>query len=218
LPGVFADITDRGYRGLVKPVRILGGLLAAGGGVALVTAMTAMERIGDCGNGYDPPCPPGIENDFFLMAGAVMAVAVGSIMTWGVGLAVAVVAAGVAALVYSQTVPTNLRIVEFVTAAVCFGLLALGIAIGWAAFRGAAAKRRAIEEQIAEEARFKQRATMVAATVAALRDTGTTVGRARSSQSTCSSRPGYGGLECVRRDTDHATAGTELLSPGRARG
>jgi hypothetical protein len=39
----------------VKPVRILGGILAAGGGVALVTAMTAMERIGNCGNGYDPP-------------------------------------------------------------------------------------------------------------------------------------------------------------------
>jgi len=65
------------------------------------------------------------------MAGAVMAIAVGSIMTWGVGLAVAVVAAGVAALVYSQTVPTDLRIGEFVTAAVCFGLLAVAIAIGW---------------------------------------------------------------------------------------
>jgi hypothetical protein len=131
LPCAFADITDRGYRGLVTPVRILGGILAAGGGVALVTAMTAMERIGDCGSGYDPPCPPGIENDFVLMAGAVMAIAVGSIMTWGVGLAVAVVAAGVAALVYSQTVPTDLRIGEFVTAAVCFGLLAVAIAIGW---------------------------------------------------------------------------------------
>ena len=104
LPCVFADITEHGYRGLVKPVRILGGILAAGGGVALVTAMTAMERIGDCGNGYDSPCPPGIENDFFLMAGAVLAIAVGSILTWGAGLAVAVVAAGVAALVYSQTV------------------------------------------------------------------------------------------------------------------
>ena len=159
----------------MKPARILGGILAAGGGVALVTAMTAMERIGDCGNGYDPPCPPGIENDVFLMAGAVISIAVGSIMTWGVGLAVAVVAAGVAALVYSQTVPTNLRTGEFVTAAVCFGLLAVGIAMGWTAVRGAAAKRRAIEEQIAKQTRFKQRATMVAATVTALRDTGTTV-------------------------------------------
>ena len=65
----------------MKPARILGGILAAGGGVALVTAMTAMERIGDCGNGYDPPCPPGIENDVFLMAGAVISTAVGSIMT-----------------------------------------------------------------------------------------------------------------------------------------
>jgi hypothetical protein len=62
----------------VKPARILGGILAAGGGVALVTAM---ERIGDCGNGYDPPCPPGIENDVFLMAGAVISIAVGSILT-----------------------------------------------------------------------------------------------------------------------------------------
>jgi hypothetical protein len=143
-------------------------------GFALVTAMTAMERIGNCGNGYDPPCPPSIENDFFLMAGAVMGIAIGSIMTWGVGLAVAVVAAGVAALVYSQTVPANLRIGEFVTAAVCFGLLAVGIAIGWAAVRGAAAKRRAIKEQIAGEARFRQRATVVDATVTALRDTGET--------------------------------------------
>jgi hypothetical protein len=44
LPCVFAGITDRGYRGLVKPARILGGILAAGGGVALVTAMTAKTR------------------------------------------------------------------------------------------------------------------------------------------------------------------------------
>jgi hypothetical protein len=65
LPYVFAGITDRGYRGLVKPARILGGILAAGGGVALVTAMTAMERIGDCGNGYDPPCPLALRTTSF---------------------------------------------------------------------------------------------------------------------------------------------------------
>jgi len=156
-------------------LRILGGILTAGGGVALVMAMTAMDRIGDCGNGYDPPCPPGIENDFYLMAAAVIAIAAGSIMTWGAGLALAIAAAGVTALVYSQTVPADLRTGEFITASVCFGLLAVGIAIGWAALRGAAAKRRAIEEQMAEETQFKQRATMVAARVTALRDTGTTV-------------------------------------------
>jgi len=40
---------------------------------------------------------------------------------------------------------------------------------------GWAAKLKAIEEQIAEEARFKRRATMAMATVTALRDTGTTI-------------------------------------------
>jgi hypothetical protein len=159
----------------VRPLRVIGGILAAGGGVALVAAMTAMERIGDCGNGYDPPCPPGIENDFYLMAAAVAAIAVGSILTWGVGLVVAIVTAGIAALVYSQTVPANLRSGEFITAGVCFGLLAMGIAIGSAAVRSGAAKRKAIEEQIAEENRFKQQATMTMGTVAVLRDTGTTI-------------------------------------------
>ena len=159
----------------VKPLRIFGGILAGGGGVGLVAAMTAMERIGDCGNGYDPPCPPGIENDFYLMGGAILAIAVGSIITWGVGLAVAIVAAGVAALVYSQTVPADLQAGEFITAGVCFGLLALGAAIGSAAVRRGAAKRKAIEEQIAAETRFMQQATMVAGTVTALRDTGTTI-------------------------------------------
>jgi hypothetical protein len=158
----------------VKALRVIGGILAAGGGLALVMAMTAMDQIGDCGNGYDPPCPPGVENDFFLMAGAVIAIAVGSIMTWGVGLAVATVAAGVTALVYSQTVPANLRVGEFITAGVCFGLLAVAAVVGINAVRGAAGKRRAIEEQIAEQARFKQRASMVAATVTGLRDTGVT--------------------------------------------
>ena len=138
--------------------------------------MTAMQRVGDCGNGYDPPCPPGIENDFFLMAGAVLAIVVGSIMSLGVGLTIAVVAAGTTALVYSQTVPANLWTGESITAAVCFGLIALGIVIGWAVVRGAAAKRRASEARIAEETQFKQRATMVAGTVTVLRDTGTTVG------------------------------------------
>jgi hypothetical protein len=119
--------------------------------------------------------PPSTENDFYLMAAAVIAIAAGSIMSWGAGLAVAIAAAGVTALVYSQTVPADLRTGEFITASVCFGLLAMGIAIGWAALRGAAAKRRAIEEQMAEETRREQRAMRVAATVTALRDTGTTV-------------------------------------------
>lgn len=150
-------------------------MIAAGGGVALVAAMTAMDRIGDCGNGYDPPCPPGIANDFYLMAGAVIAIAVGSIMTWGVGIAIAIAAAGIAALVYSQTVPADLRSGEFITAGVCFGLLAVGVVIGSAAVRGGAAKRKAIEEQIAEETLFKQNATMTMGTITALRDTGTTI-------------------------------------------
>jgi hypothetical protein len=170
-----ADSSDPVKAFRVTPLRVVGGILAAAGGVALVAAMTAMDRIGDCGNGYDPPCPPGIENDFYLMAGAVVCIAIGSIMTWGVGLVVAIAAAGVAALVYSQTVEANLRSDEFITAGVCFGLLAVGVAIGSAAVRAGAAKRRAIEERIAEETRFKRHATMTAGTVAALRDTGITV-------------------------------------------
>ena len=79
------------------------------------------------------------------------AIAIGSILTCGVGLVVAIVTAGITALVYSQTVPTHLRSGEFVTAGVCFGLLAVGIAIGSAAVRSGVAKRKAIEEQIAEE-------------------------------------------------------------------
>jgi hypothetical protein len=159
----------------VKPLRIVGGVLAGAGGVGLVAAMTAMDRIGDCGNGYDLPCPPGIANDFYLMAAAVVAIAVGSVMTWGVGLAIAILTAGIAALIYSQILPTNLRTGEFITAGVCFGLLGLGFAMGWSAVRAGAAKRRAIEEQIAEEGRFMQRATMVAGTVTALSDTGVTI-------------------------------------------
>lgn len=105
------------------------------------------------------------------MGGAVAAIAIGSILTWGVGLVVAIVTAGITALVHSQTVPTHLRSGEFVTAGVCFGLLAVGIAIGPAAVRSGAAKRKAIEEQIAEESRFNQRATI---TVTYLRADGTT--------------------------------------------
>jgi hypothetical protein len=168
-----ASVSTKFFR--VKLLRIVGGLLAGAGGVGLVAAMTAMDRIGDCGNGYDMPCPPEIANDFYLMGGSVVAIAIGSIMTWGVGLAIAIVSAGIAALVYSQTVPSNLRAGEFITAAVCFGLLGLGFVIGWAAVRAGAVKRRTIEERIAEEGRFMQRATMVAGTVTALSDTGVTI-------------------------------------------
>jgi hypothetical protein len=133
----------------VKPLRIVGGVLAGAGGVGLVAAMTAMERIGDCGNGYDLPCPPEIGNDFYLMGGSVIAIAVGSIMTWGVGLAIAILTAGIAALIYSQTLPANLRTGEFITAAVCFGLLGLGFAIGWGAVRAGPGNRvvRPIDRQ-----------------------------------------------------------------------
>jgi hypothetical protein len=47
--------------------------------------------------------------------------------------------------------------------------------VGRRTVRGGAAKRKAIEKQIAEETRFKQRATMAMGTVTALRDTGTTI-------------------------------------------
>jgi hypothetical protein len=106
------QVAPRFFR--VTPLRVAGGVLAGGGGLGLVAAMTAMERIGDCGNGYDPPCPPGIAKDFYLMAGAVLAIAIGSIMTWGVGLVVAIVAAGIAALVYALTVPAGVRAGEFI--------------------------------------------------------------------------------------------------------
>jgi hypothetical protein len=109
------------------------------------------------------------------MGGAVAAIAIGSILTCGVGLVVGIVTAGITALVYSQTVPTHLRSGEFVTAGVCFGLLAVAIAIGSAAVRSGATKRKAIEEQIAEESRFKQRATMTIGTVTMLRDNGITI-------------------------------------------
>ncbi len=46
--------------------------------------------------------------------------------------------AGVTALVYSLSVPANMRTDEFVTAGVCFGLLALVLAFGLSAARGAA--------------------------------------------------------------------------------
>src|SRR5271156_1090269 len=152
---------------------IVGGILAGGGGIALVTAMTMMDQIGSCGNGYDAPCPPGIENDFYLMGGAVVAIAIGSVMSWGAGLGVAVLTAGVTALVYSQTVPAA-QTSEFITAGVCFGLLALAIALVHSAMRRRRAKLKSVEEHIGEERRFMERAAVVTATVTALRDTGAT--------------------------------------------
>lgn len=159
----------------VKPLRIVGGTLAGGGGIALVAAMTAMSRVGSCGNGYDAPCPPGTGDQFLLMAGAVLAIAIGSVMTLGLGLLIATLTAGVAALVYSLTVPANLRTGEYVTAGVCFGLLALLLVFGGSVAREIAAKRKAVQEQIAADALFRERATMVAGTVTALRDTGETI-------------------------------------------
>lgn len=159
----------------VKPLRIVGGTLAGGGGVALVVAVTAMMRVGSCGNGYDAPCPPGTGEQFLLMTVAVLAIAIGSIMTFGVGLLVAMPAAGVTALGYALTVPANLRTGEYVMVGVCFGLPALLYAFGRAGVRRGAARREAIEERIAADRLFRERATMVAGTVTALRDTGVTI-------------------------------------------
>jgi hypothetical protein len=105
----------------------------------------------------------------------VAAIAIGSILNWGVGLVVAIVTAGITALAYSQTVPTHLRSGEFVTASVCFGVLSVGIAIGSAAVRSRAPEREAIEEHIAEESRFNQQATMTRDTVTMLCDNGITI-------------------------------------------
>lgn len=159
----------------VKPLRIVGGTLAGGGGVALVAAVTAMSRVGSCGNGYDAACPPGTGNQFLLMTGAVLAIAIGSVMTFGVGLLVAMLTAGVTALIYALTVPANLRTGEYVMVGVCFGLPALLFAIGRAAVRRGAATRKAVEERIVADRLFREQATVVTGTVTALRDTGVTI-------------------------------------------
>lgn len=109
------------------------------------------------------------------MAGAVIAIAVGSTITWGVGLPIAVLCAGIAALIYAQTVSPDLRGGEFLTAGACFGLLGVGAAVGRAAVRAGAAKRRAVKRRSAEEAAFKRSAVVTAGTVTALRDTGATI-------------------------------------------
>jgi hypothetical protein len=159
----------------VKPLRICGVIVAGGGGVALVSAITAMDRIGSCGNGYDAPCPPGIANDFYLMGGAVAAIAVGSVMSLGIGLLVAMLTAGGAAVGYALTVPASMRTGEYVTAGVSLGLLALVFAMGLSVLRQSGTRRRAATERTAADERFRQRAVMVAGTVTALRDTGVTV-------------------------------------------
>jgi uncharacterized membrane protein len=159
----------------VKPLRIAGLILAGGGGVALVSAITSMSRIGSCGNGYDAPCPPGTASQFLLMTVAILAIAIGSVMTIGLGLLFAMVTAGVAAIAYAVSVPASMRTGEYVTAGVCFGLLALLAAIGQSAVRRGAAARKSAREQIAADREFRERATMVAGTVTALRDTGVTI-------------------------------------------
>ncbi len=69
-----------------------------------------VRTVDDCSTATISTCAPGIAKDFFLMAGSVIAIAVASIMTWGVGLAIADRwPSGVTALVYSQSVPANLR-------------------------------------------------------------------------------------------------------------
>jgi hypothetical protein len=164
--------TRPGYGSLVKPLRITGAILSGGGGVGLVVAITAMDRISSCGNGYDAPCPPGIANDFFLMGGAIVAIAVGAVMTLGMGLLVGVLTAAVTAIVYSLTVAPSQRTGEYITAGVSLGVGALAYAITRSVLKQVGRLER---EQTTEDRQFRERATMVPGTVIDLRDTGVTI-------------------------------------------
>jgi hypothetical protein len=204
--------TRPGYAGHMKPLRIAGVILTAGGGVGLVVAITAMTRIGSCGNGYDAPCPAGIANDFYLMAGAVVAIAAGSVMTWGAGLLVAILAAGVTAVVYAATVPAHMRTGEYVIAGICFGVPALLLALCIPAFRRDHAKRRRAQEHIASDGQFRQAATVVAGTVTALRDTGITINGNPQAVVTISYTRADGGL--AQAETVQVLPRLEIPRPG----
>jgi type II secretory pathway pseudopilin PulG len=153
----------------VKTRRIVGAVLAAGGGAAIGHAIEGMGRVGNCGYPGMPVCPSSVGNDMYLMAAGVVILAVGSVLTWGVGILFGLLGAGVTGIAHGSVT----------LAAACLAPLGLILLVGAVTWRRAQARIRAradaAQRADAAERLFTESATMTVGKVTALADTGTTI-------------------------------------------
>lgn len=82
-----------------KLVRVAGVILCAVAGVAVVSAVLGLTRIGACGGTGDLACPAGVGTDVVKIVGGAMALALGAVMTMGAGVLVACVTAAITLIV-----------------------------------------------------------------------------------------------------------------------
>jgi hypothetical protein len=152
----------------VKLHRVVGAVISAAAGVALAWAITSLSRTGSCGNVGQAACPASAGQAGLVVAGSLILLAIGAVLTWGVGVLLAALSGGVTALVLAAAGPAHSRLpavivgTAFLAAFVLPGLVALGAL-------------RASRRRQAHVAEFRKRAIRAAGVVTAVADTAFTV-------------------------------------------
>jgi hypothetical protein len=152
----------------VKLHRVVGAVISAAAGVALAWAITSLSRTGSCGDVGQAACPSSAGEAGLVVAGSLILLAIGAVLTWGVGVLLAALSGGVSALVLAAAGPAHSRLpavivgTVFLAGFVLPGLVALGA-------------RRASRRRQALVAEFRKRAIRAAGVVTAVADTAFTV-------------------------------------------
>lgn len=106
----------------------VGAVICAVAGVLIVTSILGLSRVGSCGGVGDPVCPAGLSRDVFTLVGSIVFLAVGGVMTFGVGFFLAVLT-GAVALIFDGH-GTGPVVIGVVILAVPAAVLLLAMTVG----------------------------------------------------------------------------------------
>lgn len=145
-----------------RVIRAIGTILCVISGFLMVSGIIATTQIGSCGDFSEQACPSGTGADVFKIIGGSFLLTIGAVMTMGMGVLLACVAAGITLFAeHNGQIATLVGIFLIVLP----GLIMLGV-------MGA---RRTAATRAVQTAAFKAHAIMVPGVITAVNDTGVTI-------------------------------------------
>lgn len=148
----------------MKARYIVGGVLAVVAAEVMTWSVVDMIRGGDCGDVGQPACAHPVLDPVSLFAGLALLI-IASILTVAVGIPIALLVAGITALVAAFTGPDTAPVL--IVAAIPLGLLLVLAVAGLLHSRAATARA-------ADQARFQDTASRADGVITAVTDTGMT--------------------------------------------
>ena len=161
---IHAYVAVDGYSRRMKRriTRIVGLLICAVAAYLFVSGIVGITRTVSCGDIGEQACSPNVGSYIFHMVGGSLLIAVGAVLSVGLGVLLALATAGVTLIVDGGGGLETYLGIGLIVVSVLAGLAVLGA-------------RQTAAANAVETAGFKARALMVPGVVAAVKDTGVTM-------------------------------------------